>query len=328
MRTRACGVWRYQKNVELRITFGATPWWHGVVCCRARVCPVCWLARRFAAAREVEWTVTERENATHCQSVLATMTVRHKAGDPVTLARGVRAVWRRFIQSRAWRVFKAEYGCEWIIAEEVTRGDNGWHPHLHALLLPSVPIPLDDMYALSGAWFHWWCRHVRRELGEARVPLPAHGCDLSPCDSARYLTKLGLELADPRAVKGRAPLALLEQGEIDPYMELQCARTRARDITYSRGLHTIREAMPEGADFALLAEVPGIDWGLLRHRGWAIPLEIAERSTTPETAAAVIRRALDGSPLDAVAALWQPAKSEAINHGQETKETEVPEAAE
>jgi hypothetical protein len=292
-RLRHCGVYRYATTVQL-LTSGEGRWWHGVIQCRARVCPPCFVARRFRNAAEIEHVVTEREAETQKQSFLATFTVRHHAHDPVSLTKGVRAAWRRMLQSRRWQTFREDFGLEWIVAEEVTRGENGWHPHLHALLMPRKRIDPDDVWSQAYDFHAWWSRAVTKQLGKEHAPSREHGCDLRACDSAAYLTKLGLELSDPSMVKGRSPLDLLDHGEIERYLDLQLSRTRARDITWSRGLKGIRDAMPEPAPPAELAAITGTEWGRIRHQGFAVPLEIAEHATDPEAANEAIARALAG----------------------------------
>ena len=292
-RLRHCGNTRYKREVELQ-TSGASAWWDGVVCCRSRTCPTCFVARRFKLAREISQVVHEREHETCRQSMLATLTVRHSAGDPVTLPREVRKVWRRMVQSRRWQALKRDYGVEWIAAEEITHGPNGWHPHMHVLLMPRVHLDPDDHLNSAFDWHSWWAGLVRKYIGASNEPSREHGCDLQACDSAEYLSKIGLELSDPAMVKGRSPLGLLEHGEIDRYLELQVTRTRARDVTWSRGLKGIREALPKPEPPATLATLQGSEWWLLRQWGWAVPLDIAERSETPEIAQELVKQALAG----------------------------------
>lgn len=317
-RQRACGSYRYATHVELRqMADGGTAWWHGVIQCRARMCPVCWIARRHKAGAEIAWTVGARERETGLQSFLLTLTVRHSASDAATITRQVRDCWKRFQQSRAFRLWKEEHGVQWIAAEEVTRGNNGWHPHLHILVMPDAkPIRPRDTWSLSASLYDVWraavvrtmgeryaplresaqCRHCgcarSRKLGEAMLcaacdlPWQGHavGTDLRPCDAAGYLTKLGYELADPAAQKGDAPLALLERGELDAYMQLQTTRHGARDITFSRGLKEYRDSRPPHAGIVTLLALRGSDWGRLRHLGWEVPLEVASASDSARAA--------------------------------------------
>lgn len=281
-RAQHCGVTRYRKTADLVLGEGAVGYWEGVMRCRARICPVCWIGRRAKAAREIAHVVCEREAETGAQSCLATITVRHQATDPVSLTRDVRKCWRLMLQRRRWRKWSATHDLEWICAEEVTRGANGWHPHLHVLLLPRIAFA--DPIADAGDLYEAWADLVEQKLGEKFIPSSDHGCDMRPCDVASYLTKLGLELSDANAIKGRAPLALLEDGELDLYVQLQLARTRARDLTFSRGLKAIRESMPAAELPAELLSVRGTEWGRLRALDPLSSLDIAEHSHDPESA--------------------------------------------
>lgn len=302
-RSRHCGRTRYQKRVQL-VTAGGTAWWQGVLCCRARVCPSCHAARRFQLAREVDFVVNERESEARTQSWLATFTVRHSASDPVSLTRQVRHAWRYVLQSRAWQTFKSEHRCEWIAAEEVTYGDNGFHPHIHALLMPRKPIVsygddwpefMQGETEAESLLRELWERAVRRKVGEQHAPDARHGVDMRPCDSSQYLTKLGLELTDPSQVKGSSALDLLVSGKVDKYMELQRSRARARDITFSRGLRGIRDSMPKSGEIAELADISGSEWGLMLHRtGWRGVLAVAIASKDPETAQHSIAEVMAG----------------------------------
>lgn len=301
LRSRLCGRTRYTKRVQL-VTAGGSAWWQGVVCCRARVCPSCHAARRFKLAREVDYVVNEREGETRKQSYLATFTVRHQAADPVSITRQVRHAWRYVLQSRAWQRFKQETGCQWIAAEEITFGANGFHPHIHALLMPQRALrahgqvsPLWAAHELEaeGLLRDLWERAVTRKMGDSHTPDAWHGVDIRECDSAQYLTKLGLELTDPAQVKGSSALELLTSGQVDRYIELQQSRTRARDVTFSRGLAGIRDAMPKSAEIAELADISGSDWGTMVHRtGWQGVLAVAMASRDPESAAAAIHEVL------------------------------------
>lgn len=296
-RLRHCGRTRYQKTATL-VTSSSSAWWQGVVCCRSRICPVCWVARRARAATEIAFVAEQREQETRCQPFMVTMTVRHHMGDPISLVRGVRKAWRSMLQRRRWRSWAAENQIEWICAEEVTRGPNGWHPHLHLLVLPGRELQDScDWLELSGEWFEQWAAIVEQKLGPAHVPLPDYGTDLRPIHVTDYLTKIGLELSDANAIKGDAPLALLERGELELYVGLQLERTRARDLTFSRGLKSLRE---RGLDVgpaelpAELLELSGSDWGLLLHMSPYAPLDIARAAHDPETAQLAARWFLDG----------------------------------
>ncbi|HVJ24366.1 MAG TPA: hypothetical protein VM756_10570, partial [Burkholderiales bacterium] len=229
---------------------------------------------------------------------LATFTVRHQASDHVSLTREVRACWRSLLQRRKWRLWSKQHGAEWICAEEITRGDNGWHPHLHTLLMPQRDIDAEEA---GGEFFEDWHDTVERRLGPEHCPSWEHGVDLRPCDSATYVTKIGLELTDVANAKGRSPLALLEDAAngdprgLELYVQLQRERRRARDLSWSRGLKSIRDSLPDRGEPALLLELRGSEWGRLRQLNALAALTVAEQAE-PELARAAVERMI--GPID------------------------------
>lgn len=187
--------------------------YHGLMRCGlAWECPVCPVALRTARAAEVltavRWHVSRY--GVECAALL-TLTVRHGLGHDIRVLRsGVASAWRLFQAGRAWCEWKAAVGFVGSIrALEVTHGENGWHPHLHIVLLTRRPLSNADRAWMSE---RWQCA-VIRSLGPDHVPNDAHGCDLRLCHAADYLQKLGLEVSAPeKAVRGelhRTPLQLL-----------------------------------------------------------------------------------------------------------------------
>jgi len=239
---------------------GKSAWAHGVLRCRARICPVCWIGRRAKLASEIAAVVEARRAQTCTTPTLLTLTIRHSAQDPVEIVHQVRKAWQRMQRTRSWRAWSKRIGLEWIAAEEITRGQNGWHPHMHVLLLPRLEVLPGEHARLYDSW----SKAVATVIDNEHVPLPM-GVDVRSCTASLYLTKLGLELADPNVVKGRSPLALLADGRVDEYMELQRSRHRARDITWSRGLRPLRDAAKTSCDIEILGSLWGTEWDRLRH---------------------------------------------------------------
>lgn len=278
-RLRNCGHLRYQKHVDV-LRSGSARYYVGVCRCRSRMCPVCWIARRAQLAHEITYVVAARGAATRRVPLLATFTIRHGARDPLSICRTVRDCWRAFISGREWVWMRNRFGLQWIAAEEMTLGEHGWHPHVHVLLLPERAIDPEELEELSGWCFERWYELVARAFGEqgidpfdhdaiARSHLPSleHGVDLRPCGSAGYLSKLGLQMTDSGAVKGRSPITLLELGELDSYVELQLSRHRAKDVTWSKGLRELRDSVPASADPQLVLQLRGAEFERLKHAG-------------------------------------------------------------
>jgi hypothetical protein len=246
--------------------------------------------------------------------MLATLTVRHTAQDSAELCRAVRKCWQAMLQGAGWKAYKRERGVELLAAEEVTHGANGWHPHIHVLLLPARAQDT-DLYVADAAWWRdRWTRIVARKLGAQHVPSETHGTDLRPCKVGDYLSKLGIELADSSAVKGRAPLELLRQGERELYLELARVRHRARDVTWSRGLRALRDSLPKPEAGTCVLQPAAYEWERAREHGRLLEaLEAAEA----------------GGAAAARAAMWsslpvgeQPQHDEKRNdpHGDETRD--------
>jgi len=178
---------------------------------------------RAARAREVTYAV-ETHGIKRC--AMLTLTIRHDFEIGHDLARARKAVadiWRRVTRGEPWNRFKRRVGL-WhsIRALDVTYGEhNGWHPHLHVLLLLDRELPDDELELRTDdkgerrwCWtpagrngVEWlrerWGDMVEAELGVEARPDEIHGVDLSPCHRANYIAKLGLELSDPGHKRGR-----------------------------------------------------------------------------------------------------------------------------
>jgi hypothetical protein len=130
---------------------------------------------------------------------MLTVTLRHRHGLALAdLRDGMMKAWRKTRQGgRIQRVWSERVSAS-VRAQEVTYGENGWHPHLHVLLRTSEWSE-DDKDALQARWE----ANIARELGEHCRPDDLHGLVWSSAfDASRdsgqratYLAKLGLETA-------------------------------------------------------------------------------------------------------------------------------------
>jgi hypothetical protein len=183
-------------------------------CARLWECAVCAARIRAARAEQVR-AVVEWHTAQYGPqaAVLVTFTVRHHYGDDLaSMSRGVaRAFGKRFVKGEAWERFKARAELVGFIrAQDLpTHGENGWHPHLHLVMLTRDP----EALLRELPWMRErWAEDVVAELGQAAEP-DGHGVDMRPCHRAEYITKLGLELTGggKRARNGhRNPWQILE----------------------------------------------------------------------------------------------------------------------
>lgn len=263
---------RQRDNPE-RCCFGGI-----ATCGQVWECLVCSTRIRSRRAGELQRAV-----AWHCErfgsdaAQLLTLTIRHRFGDELRpLRSGVARAWRRFIRGAPFKRFASRVGLVGNVrALEVTHGGNGWHPHLHVVLLARDPAQL----AREHAWIvDRWQAAVVAELGAAAEPNAAHGVDLRACAKADYLAKLGLEVTSPRPKSARAgnrsPFEILSaidapalvSDERDPderredvYLwQTWCEDMKgARMLTWSRGLRVAAGLEPEKSDDEIVAEPEG-----------------------------------------------------------------------
>jgi Replication protein len=201
-RERDCGTMCIEHrdeepSIEIRSVEGAprAKWCGLMTCGHIWTCPVC--SQHLRAQRAD--TIVRAVGHMGGRWQMLTVTVRHRQGlDLKGLRDGLMAAWRRTRQGgRIQRVWSERVSAS-VRAQEVTHGDNGWHPHVH-VLLRTTEWDADDRDALQARWE----RAVVRELGEHCRPDDLHGLVWSePFDAARdsgqratYIAKLGLETA-------------------------------------------------------------------------------------------------------------------------------------
>lgn len=285
-RIAKCGWTRAAAAVAVRTVDGSSAY-AGLIKCRSKACPVCLAARRSAYASEILrvceiWQRTQSHHGVY----MATFTIRHSNGDALErIGPGVRAAWRRMVSSMAWQNFRGAWGIQYICAEEVTHGDNGWHPHLHVLFLPRRVLGKTEYRDVATSLFVRWQAAVIRELGEEYAP-ERIGNDFRPARREDYISKaVGLELADPgtkrgkRFSSGRTPVQLLRdfanresEASRALYLEYESAMSGRRDLTWSRGLRSLREqaraelsAERKALESHIQAVFPAGVWDRVRH---------------------------------------------------------------
>jgi hypothetical protein len=124
-------------------------------CASVWSCACCGSLIRARRSEEVQQAAQWWE-AAGGQFLFLTLTVRHYAED--TLERTMDALtgaWTATINGAPWKRFARRHGIRhWIKAQEVTLGwQNGWHAHLHILLLVDLPGAAKDLRAdAESAW--------------------------------------------------------------------------------------------------------------------------------------------------------------------------------
>ena len=175
-------------------------------CASIWACPVCSAVIRNERSADIEQAIKAHQ-AAGGGLTMVTLTMRHNRGDPlkVTLDAALTA-YRRLMQGRAWSDFKAYNGIVgWVRAVEVTYGENGWHPHIHALFFTEKPI----VERRASEWSSWlygrWARYVVERGG--KMPNRLHGVDVRIADRGGLVVGQYLAKIQEKAEKAPTKLA-------------------------------------------------------------------------------------------------------------------------
>ena len=120
---------------------------HGVsTCSSVHSCPQCAAPIMTERAQELTQALTNHRRE---RTALVTFTVRHHAGIPLDVLRTLLArAYSEMWAGNGGRALKARLGVlAHVRSAEQTWGENGWHPHLHALLFFGATVP-DELQAL------------------------------------------------------------------------------------------------------------------------------------------------------------------------------------
>jgi hypothetical protein len=267
-RVQKCGWCRIGPHVEVRLA-GARAHYAGVLSCGSVwLCPVC--AAKIAARRATEVsTILGRHFADGGGVAMATVTLPHHAGDRLARTRALASgAWQKVLQGRGWLRLQRQFGISgYIRALEVTHGKNGWHPHLHALILTDRPLEGWQLDAVKAHVFGAWRRAVVKAGHAAPEPHCTTVKPITDAGIAEYTSKLDAALEvthgatkTARTDGGRTAFGILADflahGDADDlalWQEWETAMHGARQLTWSKGLKT-RYAVEERTDEEVAAD--------------------------------------------------------------------------
>lgn len=171
-------------------------------CGSSSSCPVCTPTIRDQRAREVEEGVANHL-AAGGGALFVTLTQPHAPGDDLArLIASNQTAWTHTREGGKWSRFKKAHGIVGQIkAVEATYGDaNGWHPHLHVILLTAAPVGPKERRQVWGWILDQWSMGLARS---GRTPgnrrhLERYGVDVRSVTSSeeaaealgRYVTKI------------------------------------------------------------------------------------------------------------------------------------------
>jgi hypothetical protein len=180
-------------------------------------CPVCAPALADRRGEALARTLEQFHEAGF-RIVHAVLTVRHTRGKALAdVFNALADAWRRMGKDRAFRPHWSGLG--YARAVEITFGKNGWHPHIHMVLV--IP-PERDVYELEEALWEAWSGAVL-EVGWAPSDRQAYFYEIVEtatdiAEVARYVAKttnswgIGAEVAGgsrKKSTEGLTPLQLL-----------------------------------------------------------------------------------------------------------------------
>jgi hypothetical protein len=194
-----------------------------------------------------------------------TLTLRHTSACRLSdLFDVLSKAWSRLTSGKDWASLKKS-GVEYIRGYDITHGQHGWHPHIHAVLLfgPDVADPAAAARCLLDRWIS-----IVRSLGGDVLP---DGLDAQPCaDAGRaavyacYLAGVweaaGATMKQAKSARSRTVFDLAEAaasgdvGAAELWVEYVRATRGRRPLVCSRGL-----TLTEDDDAALAAgEAEGV----------------------------------------------------------------------
>lgn len=238
-RVRGCGL---QHNTDPSILVDDTgkARWDGIrVCESAWLCPACTTRRRQTAAAEISAGLAGLGGFAQ----MVTLTIRHDAGVPLaTCLEALTSAWTEVRHDGGWcRVWKERVTGS-ARAVEITRGDHGWHPHVHLLTVVEEPWVEADRDWMSERWAR---AASRGPAGSSWEPTWLHGVVLSPPTDvsretsavvSRYVCKAGLEISGQGK---RSASSLWTVAERAARRDAQARRTWDEIAEATRGRHAI-----------------------------------------------------------------------------------------
>lgn len=244
-----------------------------MACGNIWTCPTC--AARIRARRELEVESALSEHTASGGTIgMLTLTLRHDK--TMRLADSIdrlNAAWESLQQRRRFRRLRHELAGT-IATLEITYGDNGWHPHLHIILLAgsdatwaTVSKALDQ---LRKNWSDFVNKTTDRFSLEHGLNLVWFGKDSAA--AARYVTKLAKEITLAHSKGGRDPFTLLDDDSEQStalFIEYAHATYRRQCHRWSAGLKTAL-AVPEVTDEELAEDndTVGVEVFVLDRRYW------------------------------------------------------------
>lgn len=182
-----------------------------MTCGNVWVCPVC--AAKVSERRRKELkTAFDAHLAAGGHCTMLTLTFAHTARDKLyDLLNALGGATQAFRRGKRFDAFRAEIGLIGSIrAFEITYGVNGWHPHIHLLLMHDTAIdPWDWMDIKEQLYDMWRTACARHGLSCSRE----HGLMMTDArEASTYIGKWGDEMDKPWGTDSEMTKANIKKG--------------------------------------------------------------------------------------------------------------------
>lgn len=200
-------------------------------CHSAWACPVCSPKLAAARAESLQPQIAEKMGE-GWTAWLLTLTVQHEFGDGLAwLLDGLTDAWKAVTSGKAWSNWRGvgEGSCQFVRGFDVTHGRNGWHPHLHILLL--LPPGRRDAAWLLTRW-----RNCLAAQGFESLPEGQHCVQVNDPGAAAAYAVSPAAVYEPVAMAkkrargkgvGRTPFEILSAAVDDYAAQVQGSRNIA-----------------------------------------------------------------------------------------------------
>lgn len=244
-RLQACGKKPTGPAVEIWGGDGGAHFRGLETCGSIWTCPVCSHKISNRRASEVQELADAHEKAGG-SVYMATFTLRHhKFNKCRSLRDTVATAWQKMQAGEPWKRLKARYGIAHTVrALEVTHGANGWHPHIHVLLLTAGALDPTQTECMRLDLYERWAAKIEALGGSVALGAFDLRKASTGAEAAAYVAKWGAghEIAKgaQKDAAGRSVWNLLKASEYDDnaarlFREFAKAFFRARHLTYSKG---------------------------------------------------------------------------------------------
>lgn len=162
---RTCGLFSAEGEVKVSLNERGHASVSGVHTCGSKLCPVCSArtsAKQLAALERAADKLLQGESC----AVFVTLTLPHRMGDDLgTLIDALQAAWNASMSGRGGKVWREFGKTHYLRALDYTFGNNGHHPHYHAVVFFDRVLTSDDLYWLDMDLRQRWERSIRKTLG-------------------------------------------------------------------------------------------------------------------------------------------------------------------